>query len=360
MNDAPITRRSFAVALPILAAGCMAPLGVQAQTTSRLPSSSATPAVEAPPGIKTFSKIPRSGTEVASAHLKSQFQVVDFLPRGEPLEISSFTPILTPRDKGEKHAKTPNPSTRRPIFSVGIEVAAEDRPKLPQLSSATILAYLDNHYVSLQARIQKEAKTGELYLHQRPIAMTAKFGPVRLTEDFTPAVAQSVREMRSLGLYLPAKSDPTPDNLRTLFLVHKHNAADDKGGSTPRYEFIIVRGKPNLGGSRLDMHCFATSGDRSEIHYLKPQRAPGRYNDCTLRASVYFSRYTDSIVPAESVVRSQSIESQASFTSLQLDGYVKHVLKVSGNCWDHINDVLDAIIDRKLRPAPANASAKKE
>ena len=142
-------------------------------------------------------------------------QGVEFVPSGEPLELNSFTPYLTKHDRRvDKNARLPNPSTRRPMFSVGISVDKEDQLRLPKLSATKIVDYLDEHYVSVQARIQKDAATGALYLHHRPIVVTAKYGAVRLTEDFTPAVANSVREMHSLGVYLPTSQPPKPANLR--------------------------------------------------------------------------------------------------------------------------------------------------
>jgi hypothetical protein len=312
-----------------------------------------------PPGIRTFSSMPRSASDIASAYLRAANQSVEFLQKGEPLELSSYTPYLTRRDRIEKHAKLPNPSTRRSMFSIGVQVSKEDQVRLPKLSAALILDYLSDHYVSVQARIQKDAGTGTLYLHQRPIVVTSKYGTIKLTEDFAPAVANSVRDIHSLGLYVPVKTPPTPENLRTLVLIHKHDALDAKSNRIePRYELVIVRGRANFGGSKLELHCFATSDERTQLHYLKSGRAPTRFNDCTLRANVYFSRYTGGdLVPADSVLRSQTINSQATFDMKDLNSYTRNSLKLSGDALTNINEVLDAIIDGKLRPG-AEAAAR--
>jgi hypothetical protein len=314
-----------------------------------------------PLGIKTFSSMPRSNSEVAHAHLRAKDQAIEFLPKGEPLELSSFVGHLTLRDKREfgKAARLPHPSTRRFVLSVGIEVEDEDKAKLPKLSASTILDYLANHYVSLQARIQKDEK-GRLYLHQRPVVATSKFGKVRITEEFVPGVIGAIKDMHSLGLYLPAKVPPTPDNLRTVVMVHKHAALDDAALTAgakrvePHYEFVFIRGRANVGGSRMDLHCFTTSDERTRLHYLKPSNAPLRYSDCTLKAAVYFTRYTGGdLVPADSVVKSEVIASKAVFAMKDLDALVRNSLRLSGDALSNLNETLDAIIDGRIRPAAA-------
>jgi hypothetical protein len=315
---------------------------------------------EAPPGIKTFTAMPRSASDVASAHLRAQSQGVDFLSKGEPIELNSYAARLTHRDQREKTAKLPNPSTRRHMFSVGIEVAKEDQSRLPALSSSLILGYLNEHFVSVQARIQKDSK-GVLYLHHRPIVATAKYGRVRLTEDFSPAVGNSVREMHSLGMLVPPKTTPTPTNLRTLVMIHKHQGLDQRALATgvqkvePHYEFVVVRGRPSLSGSKLDLHVFTTTDERTKLHYLKPQPSPpARFGDCTLQASVYFSRFTGGdLIPADSVMRSHKVDSQATFAIADLDGFVRNHLKLPGDTLSNLTEVLDAIIDGKVRPARA-------
>src|SRR4051794_16851106 len=82
------------------------------KTTLPKAGTPATPAVIAPPGIKTFFKMPRSATEVASAHLSNMEQATEFLLGGQPLEFSGFAVALTKRDTGVlKNGKLPNPST---------------------------------------------------------------------------------------------------------------------------------------------------------------------------------------------------------------------------------------------------------
>jgi hypothetical protein len=312
-----------------------------------------------PPGIKTFSKMPRTLSEVCTAHENASTQACDYLQGDHPVEISDYRETLTLRDEKEKQKSGTrlNPSTRRPILTVGVEVATEDQARLPKLSAGSINDYLKTHYVSFQAKIQKDAK-GALYLHQRPIAVTGSYGRNKLTEDFNPAVANVVRQFHSLGLFLPPKTPPTPENLRTVVMIHKHSAVE-KDSLRPdavridyeRYEYLFVRARPDLAGSKLNLHVFATSDERRKLHYLKSGRNPTRATDCTLKADVMFTKYdTAGLIPAESAMRRQNLNANATFTIAELDAYTKRTLGIRGDALENLNATLDAIIDGKIKP----------
>jgi hypothetical protein len=272
--------------------------------------------------------------------------------------MNGFAGALTIRDRrdAERTGKTPNPSTRRYALSVGIEVLPDDQLRLPSLSKDKILDYLDSHYVSVQARVQKDSK-GVLYLHQRPIVATANFGRVRQTDDFHPAVVNAVKDMHAVGLYVPPKVSPTSENLRTAVLIHKYtglNAQALKVGTNreePHYEFVFIRGRSSTIGTKLDLHVFVTTEERTKLHYVKPsQPAPGRFSDCLLRAQVYFTKYTDNgLVPSESVVRSQTVIAKGAYTLGALDSFVKETLKLT-DALTNLSETLDAIIDNKVKP----------
>ena len=302
-----------------------------------------------PPGIQTLSSFPRTDSEVAAAHRAAKGQMVDFLPEGEALAITSFTPYLTQRDRKSKSTRLPDVSIRQPVLSVAIKVAEEDQVDIPQLSKASILSYLSDNYVSLQARIQKDAATRELYLHHRPLVATVKFGKVKLTEKFVPAVVDTLRDIHSLGLYLPPKTPPVPTNLRTAVMVHQHQALDMFGNEKERYEFLILRAKP-IRRDGLKVYAFATSDDRRKLHYFKADESPQRVRDCALQATVRFTKYSaGQLIPAESLVRRYSFDSQATFAVERLDAFVQRDRKMDGDMWDHLNEVLDEIIDGGLR-----------
>jgi len=158
-----------------------------------------------------------------------------------------------------------------------------------------------------------------------------------------------VRDIHSLGLYLPAKADPVPANLRTAVMVHQHRALDMHGDEKERYEFLILRAKPNKREG-LNIYAFATSDDRRKLHYLKTGESPRRVRDCALQATVRFTKYSaGQLIPAESVVRRYSLDSQATFPMERLDKFVQQDRKLQGDTWDHLNQVLDQIIDGGLK-----------
>src|SRR5687767_13141999 len=101
--------------------------------------------------------LPRSPQEIADAHERSRGQACEPVPPDEPLEISGFMPCLTDRDRQEfDRGVLLLPSSRRHIFSIGLDMLSEDRGRLPTLSGSQILKYLQDHYVSIQARVQKD------------------------------------------------------------------------------------------------------------------------------------------------------------------------------------------------------------
>ena len=88
-------------------AGSLAPSAGAQGFKPKTPAPVAT-AVVAPPGIKTLSKIPRTSTEVASAHLNGREEATEFLLGGQPLEFNGFALKLTKRD-GAPLKKHPRP-----------------------------------------------------------------------------------------------------------------------------------------------------------------------------------------------------------------------------------------------------------
>jgi hypothetical protein len=311
-----------------------------------------------PVGLKVVSTIPRTNTEVAAAHQKADLNSCDYLPAGEALVINSFQAYLTARDKKEKLKGIPNPSTRREVLTVGVEVAKEDVSKLPKISGSSIQDYLNSHYISFQLKIQKDPVKGALYLHHRPIAATATFGKAKITEDFVESVAGSVRELHSLGVYLPTKTPPTPENLRTVVLLHKHIAAEKnliRPGNDRienHYEYLFIRARSNLAGNKLDIHVFATTEERRKLHYLRTGSNPTNPAGCTLKGEVFFTKFKPGgLEPAESAMRRQVVSAKSSYDMFELDSYTKSNLKNQGDALDNLNNTLDSIIDGKIKPS---------
>lgn len=300
--------------------------------------------------IKTFHQLPRSEAEFAKAFERAASSSCVLVPEGYPLELSSFTPFAAGGHKLLKGQELPPPSIRRHAVSIGLAVSPGDRHALPALTGHLIVSYIQEHFVSIQARIVKDPLTLGLFLAPEPMAATAKFQGALITERIQPAVRSSIQNFRSLGLLIEHGREPRPESLRTLVLVHKYLLA--KPGSRtssrprPQYELVIIRGREKDG--HLELHSFVTSNSRRVLHYLGESRKPRRTTDCNIQATIYFSEYSHaSLVPVKGIVRKSLVKSQSHFSLDKLKVFVKH-RHWEGDVWDNVTEVLDNIIDGKI------------
>ncbi len=304
-------------------------------------------------GIKTLRSVPRTEAEIIAAHERNRGQSCEHLASGESLEMSSFIPELL-GDRLSGGSEFPIPASRRATFSVGTDMADEDRSDLPTLTRGKILEYLGAHYVCVEVRVLRDLDSRECYLHHRPLAATAEFGGPRLTKEFTELVSDSVQNMRSLGLFVPTNAPQSPETYRTLVMIHKSLMMTVENGlyakqAKPIYEFIFIRGRP--AGDGLELHAFATSEGRRVLNYLRPFTFPKRPEECGIRGTIRFTEYRlANLLPAEGVTRRTTVRARARFPIEKLDSFAL-AQGWSGGFYDHLTEALDAIIDRKLLPA---------
>lgn len=320
----------------------------QNSASSRFGANSAGAA--APPEINTIRTLPRTDAELAAAFDRAEQDACELLPGGEPLEITSFTPYLTQRDRQSARLA---PSLRRSAFAIGLQLPAEEQQRLPLISRSRIAGYLQNHYVSVQARIQRDPRTGIRYLHHRPLSAAAKFSGARLTQEPEAAVAASVHDFRSLGLLVEGDGTPSLEDLRTLVLVHKHAvlrpSATGPASFQPNYEFAFIHAsRADLEGSEpLTLDAFVTSGGRERLHHLR-SRAPTGPSSCGIRANVRLSEFTyGGTYPTRAIVRDVAIADRSSFSWKQLDAFANDQ-GWSGDAWDHLPEIFHAIIDARV------------
>lgn len=310
--------------------------------------------LKAPVGIRTIRVLPRGESELAAYHGRNRAEACEPLQASQPVRLTSYAAYLTYRDTREYATRTPPPTTRRHVISVGLDMLSTDQRDLPKLTRGRILGYLKENYLSVQARIRKDPDTGTLYLHHRPVAATVRFRGLPLTQDFIDPVAASVKDMRSLGLFLEDGEDPVPKNLRTLVIAHKAVWAvttDSRTTLDPRYELVIVRARES-GPDKLDLHAFVTMENRTQLHYVRPSEQPLRPDDCCLKATVSFIEFSHAgLFPTVSVTRRTSVKSTATFLVADLDKYAREQ-GWAGTAFDHLNKTLDAIIDRKITATP--------
>lgn len=300
--------------------------------------------------IVAIKSVPRTDDDLTKSYDRARSGQCELVRSGEPLEIKGFTPFLTPRDRASKE---PIPSSRVHALSIGLEVGRQDRNDLPRLSRSAILEYVDDHYVSIQIRVQRDPVTNAQFLHHRPLAATSKYGRVRLTQDTTPAVLSSVRELRSLGVLMDEDAESTPENRRTLVLAHRHSLQTgfDEEDEEINYELTFVRAVPENDeeDSPIELHTFVTTDHRTKLHYAKPGSYPSNADRASVKATVRFTEYSHAgLYPTKSSVRSTSVYDRGEFDFEKLDRYAESQ-EWEGDALDNIVPILDAIIAGDLK-----------
>ncbi|MDB5348567.1 MAG: hypothetical protein JWP89_6944 [Schlesneria sp.] len=300
--------------------------------------------------LRTLSVVPNTVDEIKRMYDQSRDFSAELIQEEEPLEVKTFAPFLTKLDEIEAKKKgLPNASTRRHVLSVGLEMMTDDQKQLPMLSRNQILGYLKEHFVSIQARVYRDPISRGLYLGPRCLAATRSMRSSNLTLSFTGTVAESVGNIRSFGLLLPERTPPTPSNLRTLVLVHRNQLQ----GAVPKtnYEYLFIRAHAS-GPDQLELHAFATSDERTKLHWLNPAMNPKLPSDCSVRGAVAFTEYSQQgLYPKNAVVRRTLTTGKKSFA---WDSVEKHARESFGRpAMDSITQILDAIIAGEIQESKA-------
>ncbi|WP_010583517.1 hypothetical protein [Schlesneria paludicola] len=320
-------------------------IGIVAQAAEPR-ASSAEPRIR---DIRTISALPLQVTELKSAHDRAGNYTAELLPEGEAFEIKSFTPFLTKRDEIEATNKRTDTCTRRHALSVGLEVLNDDQKHLPVLSREQILSYLKSHYVTVQVRIYREPVTRALYLGPRCLAATRAFVGNTLSQAFSPTVAESLNNMRSLGLMLPVRAKATPANLRTLVIAHKNEISSSTRGALAKtiYELMFIRAH-EAGPDHLELYVFATSDERTRLHLVKSAEKPMIPADCSVRGAVHFTEYSHGgVYPKKAVTRRSTVSSLKTFAWHDIESFSRK--RFDRAAIEDIAPVLDAIISGDLK-----------
>lgn len=306
-------------------------------------------AIDEMAGIKTLHSLPRSQLELETAHRRSRSDACETIDESQPLETTTFTTILTNRDRQDGSRANLMPAIRQAIFSVGLSIPAMDRSKLPMLSRGKITDYLAKHYVIIEARVRRDLIDNKLYFHHRPIAVTAQFGGAKLSQNFEKIVSDNIREFHSLGLFTKKEGRLKPENLRTLVLIFKNTVLTPGGrGSTDRYEFAFVCGRESNVPARLEMHSFVTSDDRGTVTYLSSYVPPAGPALCSILGNVVITDYdATGVYPRDSATKSYRLDARKKFTMSQLEKYCAEQ-KLIGGFSKNVDTVLSAIIDGEI------------
>ncbi len=298
--------------------------------------------------IKTIKSLPLTSLDIERAFERSVADACEQIPNGEPLEVKKFMTFLTQRDRN--HAKSsPKPSARHNLFTVGLEFTRDDRAALPTLSGSTIASYVEENFVSVQARIRKDFLDKKLYLHHRPLAVTAKFANAATSQSFEPIVAANVKDFHGIGLFVKDTRVLRAEKLRTMVMIFKNKMLrPGSNRTTEQYEFAFVRGREGKTNDRLDLHTFVTSNNRDRLHYLQPFNVPTSTGQVAILGRIAITKFDGSgIYPAASATRSFKMDSRTQILMSNIEDYCRKN-QIPGGLAENLDVVLDAIIDGKL------------
>lgn len=309
--------------------------------------------------IRRIRVVPETAVQLEAAFRQRKSDDCEDLKAGEPIHLNRFVGHLTPRD----HYREPGsllPSTRKEVLTIGLSILPSDHKMLPLLSRSAILDFLKNHYVTIQARIQRDPSSHQWLLHYRPVAAIGRINGVPLTQDWVEAVASTVRDIRGLGIL--ENSDKTVGS-QTAVMIFRSAWLDESGASAGvRHELLIVHAVPegstnvhrNSSESlenALELHVFTTSDLRETWHHFRSESRtfPKRESDCDLEAMVRFDDFTsDGLQPKSSVTRKLTTRAWRRYRSSDLNRYLEQS-KIDGGWSRNLDQVLNAMIDGKVR-----------
>ncbi|MFK7736413.1 MAG: hypothetical protein AB8B50_10310 [Pirellulaceae bacterium] len=296
--------------------------------------------------LKTLARIPLSDWEVKAAFRESKRSICEVVSQGEPVEIRSYTSILTNLDRRKAKSKL-FPSSRRTALSVGLEFESDDRADLPSLSRGQITSFVDGHYLSIQTRIRRDLLDREPFYFHRPIGVLARYRGSRVSQTFEPILRATVNDFHGLGLFVPEGGDAKdPKSLRTLVLLFRTDLMVGRL-ATESLECAFILGRKDRITGSLEPHVFVTTEDRTQLHYLRDGRKPITKSQASILGRAVITDFDSSgLVPKESATRSFRLRKRTSFSMSELDAACESAGK-SGGVARNLTFVLNALADGK-------------
>ncbi|MFN3191655.1 MAG: hypothetical protein ACE361_14185 [Aureliella sp.] len=301
-------------------------------------------------GLRYIDRIEFGERAVQQLFRDSQGERCEVIPKGEPLEISSYVPVLTNLDRRKPKSQRISAS-RRTAFTVGLEFGPDDRSDLPTLSQRQILAFVDSHFLALQTRVRRDYVYRKPFFHHRPIAVLAKYRGSRVSQTLEPILKQTVNDFHGLGLFVTeSQNRKNPENLRTMVLLFRTPMLTGKL-ETYNYEYVFVLGEEEPGGrGGLLPHVFVTTEDRSELHYLRESRRPVAKSQASILGKIAITDFDSSgLVPTSSATRSFRLLRRTKFDLQELDEKCRELGR-TGGLGANLTFVLDGIRTGTIRP----------
>ena len=308
---------------------------------------------------RVLREIPRTEEELAEAHRNSRAASIQ-VPVGEPLEIDGFSGQtdydVTVRENGVAvKRKLPFEFSRLGVITYGMEISKADEENLPLMSHNRILERVNGNYISIQLRVQRDAQSGQVYLHYKPFAAVGAYGMAG-TQEFATLMEDSVRDLRGIGLYVKDGEKVTAERLRTFVAVNKNTMAlpNERTGRIeikPHYELMFVRAR--IDGEQVALHAFGTDAYRTKLHYFKPHETPSDVEQSTLKSTIFFTEYTAAKQsPTAKAARRVRFASQRVYEIEQLDR-VAEARGLEGGALTNLTELLDAVIDGDIDQSTA-------
>ncbi len=300
--------------------------------------------------IRLIRSVPNTPVALEAAFRQRRTDICESLAEGEPLEITQHAVLLTARDR-HRAKEVRMPSTRREIATIGLNMLPTDQRQLPVLSRPLILDFLNNHFLSLQARIFKDAGTSNWILHYRPIAAVGKYTGIPFSQKWVEAISNTVQDIRGLGI-AEAKGDQ--DGSQTAVILFRLTWLDERGETSGiRHELGFIHARPSTNRRNNDpfeIHFVATSNHRSVWNYFPPNanKRTRSENDCSLVGTIRFDEFMrGGLQPKSTVTRRMLAHAGASFRVEQIDNHLEG-LGLQGGWSEHLSAAIAGIIGEKI------------
>lgn len=325
----------------------------------------AEPPLSAPFAIR---QLPRTVTELSAAHERARDRSCLPLVAGQLLEIADFSERVATRvsllEGGQRVRKVvSHEACRLTGLTIASTLTPQDVEQLPLISGDAIRQRLQDNYIAIQARVLRDKSGDAPYLHYRPIGAAAAFQTPGKTQALALVMSNTLRDVRALGLLVDQPGPITAESLRTLVVLNKIDVAapEQENNAAPEvrpvYEWLFLRARVRASGGNppeVSVHGFATTEERGRLHYFGVHAPPSSPDGCDILGTICFTEYDFAgIQPTARATRCAKIHGQSSFSLAELDRFVVEQ-KLPGQAFDHLNLVLDAIIDGRLssRPMP--------
>lgn len=276
--------------------------------------------------IRYIMKLPIDPIRIEAAHRQRRTDSAEALPSGEPLLLQQFSLGLTARDKFRRE---PIPAARRQVLTVGLSMLDIDQQSLPPLSRNAIMDFIEQHYMSIQARIMRDPVTEKWILHHRPIALVAKYRNLPLTQDFNETLSKTVSDMRGIGIYKPQGINSESKTQTAVWLFRSDWIDPGMGFAMPRLEYVFIHAVPENDSedSPLRMHVFCTTQQRTLFHYLGDRgqmQQPDRPGKVDVLGTIAITGYTSNgLTPSTSASRDVRIQGAKHYTLPDIERHLK-------------------------------------